>query len=86
MNLPDLKQLEKVITLCRKKGVKSIKIDNVELTLADEVPVSNYKAKQTKSIDSVQSNIESDGWDSLTEEERLFYSVSSPESILGEGN
>jgi len=77
MNLPDLKQLEKIIILCRKRGVKTIKIDNIELTLNEDIPLSNYKkAKQNNHIQSpiIESN-------SLSEDELLLWSVGLSEEI-----
>lgn len=34
----ELKELQKLIQLCRKSGVTSIKIEGVELTLSEEAP------------------------------------------------
>ena len=48
MNLPDLKELSRVIALCRKQGVKSIKIDNVELTLQDVAPLPAKRNRKPK--------------------------------------
>lgn len=75
MNLPDLKELSRVIALCRKQGVKSIKIDNVELTLHDVAPLP---AKRTRKAKSEPTNFGSD--DEYTSEEpteldMLFYSA-----------
>lgn len=70
MNLPDLKQLDKIITLCRKRGVKTIKIDNVELTLSDDQPQSNYKKNQEKK--ESQGRIDSE---ELTEEQLIAWST-----------
>lgn len=75
MNLPDLKQLDKLISLCRKRGIKTIKVDNVEITLGDpqlKAPRRSKKAKETKDDD-----IESDG---VSEEALLFWSTTAPES------
>lgn len=73
MQLPDLKALDKIIALCRKRGVKSIKIDNVELTLAESAPVSTYKKKAPSLTPQPDSAFETD---TLSPEEMLFWSVS----------
>lgn len=70
MNLPDLDKLEQVIKLCRKQGVKSIKIDNVELTLADARPIS--KRSKKAQTNEVQGRVESD---EPSAEELLLWSV-----------
>jgi hypothetical protein len=36
MQVKDINDLEKIIKLCRKTGVESIKIDNIELKLGDQ--------------------------------------------------
>lgn len=80
MNLPPLDQLELIIKLCRKQGVKSIKIDNVELTLADERPITK-RSKKTKH-NEVQGDVESD---EPTQEELLLWSVGGGMPFNAEG-
>lgn len=65
MNLPDLKQLKAVIDLCRKSGVKTIKVDNIELTLADNVPRRTRRTKDDKEEITEHP---------FSEEETLFWS------------
>lgn len=51
MDIKNFSDLSKLFTICRKKGIKSVKIssDSLEFTLDDEAPVSRYKAaKQDK--------------------------------------
>lgn len=77
MDLPDLKQLDKVIALCRKRGVKSIKIDNVEITLSDTAPAA-YKRPLHAQKQAATTSIplpEGIEQEQLTEEQLLFYSV-----------
>jgi len=71
VNLPNLSELSKIIDLCRKKGVESIKIDNVELTLSREAPPSKYKRKTEAASDFV--TIEQP----YSEEDALFWSAPS---------
>lgn len=46
MQLPGLKDLAKVIDLCRKKGVSAITIGEIKLEFRADLPESNYKRKQ----------------------------------------
>lgn len=71
MQLPDLKQLDKLIALCRKRGVTVIKIDNMELTLSESAPVKSSK-KQDQLPQSSASLFESD---TLTDEQLLNWSI-----------
>ncbi len=75
--LPSTKELNKIIALCRKQGIKSIKIGELELTLGDTVPAG--KKPRGKSAAKVnhgeQGEIETDGWENLSEEEQMFWSV-----------
>lgn len=73
MQLPDLKALDKIIALCRRRGVKSIKIDNVELTLSEDAPESTYKKKQAAKVNHgiTADQISSD---EPSESELLFWS------------
>lgn len=84
-SLPDSKELNKIIALCRKQGIKTIKIGELELTLSDTVPAA--KKPRGKSAVKVnhgeQGEIETDGWESLTEEERLFWSASGGNDPFG---
>jgi hypothetical protein len=90
MKIDTLKDLEKVISLCRKLGVESIKIDNVEFHLG-QLPA---KAKKVKSLivdtfseadikvpqyTPVTNATEADRivTDELTEEQLMFYSAQS---------
>lgn len=76
MNLPDLKALDKIIALCRKRGVKEIQIGDVRIALGDEIPQSAYKAKKEASLPIADPLSDPEA---LTEEQALFYSVQSAE-------
>lgn len=87
MNLPDLKALDKIIALCRKRGVKSIKIDNVELTLSEDAPAkaSPKSRKATPNAPSVPASEPFDS-DLPSELDLLFYSSGGVPEELKEGN
>lgn len=74
-----LKELKKLAFACRHAGISHFKNNEVEFTLTDSPPESNYKKKQketTLNKDSViQGSIETD---SLTEEQLLMYSAIDP--------
>lgn len=79
----DPKELKKLADACRKAGIKHYKSGDIEFTLADEAPVSNYKKRKPKSpLTSLEvapdAPVKSDGWDTLTEDQKLFYSVQDP--------
>lgn len=78
MDLPDLKKLNKIIALCRKQGVKIIKIGNVELTLSEDGPAPSSrsrKAKETKAFVYDNAPIESD---EISSEAMLMWSAVDP--------
>lgn len=87
MKINSLSDLKKLIALCRKSGIASIKVDNIELALGS-VPL---KTKEISRIDyskdfpesaipvpqytPVASNEEESVSSELTEEQLLYYSV-----------
>lgn len=80
----NLKDLDKVIQLCRKRGVDTIKIDGIEVQLG-MAPIKEDSTKQaTRSVPSqtfAPGGITEDTKipaDTLTEEELLFWSASDP--------
>lgn len=42
----DLKELAKLIDLCRRKGVESLSVGDVSLKLSPQQPESNYKRRK----------------------------------------
>jgi len=82
MSLPDLKELNKLITLCRKRGVDYIKAGDLELQLNGD-PFTLKKARKRKGRPQAESqeeisepgSIESDG---LTDDQKLFWSAQDP--------
>lgn len=79
MKLDSIKDLEKVIKLCRRLGVNAIKVDGVEFQLSD-TPVEKAKVinKITTQPDSYSPGITEDmkiAIDELTEEQLLMWSA-----------
>lgn len=83
MKLESLKDLDKLLVLCNKRGVKTMKIDNLEFHLEpDLVPPSKptVKSQAKEVLPEIQGfndpgKIIADGWDTLTDEQKLFYSA-----------
>jgi hypothetical protein len=79
MSPPSAKDLKKLADACRKAGIKHFKQGDLEFTLSDDAPVSNYKkskaTKQPTSADAIDANFQSDD---LTEEQLLMWSVADP--------
>lgn len=69
MKIETFKDLEIIIKLCRKQGVSSIKVDNVELQLGD-APEKQEKLKPG-------DNTNPEATSGLTEEELMLWSVAN---------
>lgn len=95
MKIDSLKELQKIIALCRKTGVQSIKIDGIELQLGS-VPTAQKSSKSKQTIDYSRDFPESQVQvpqyqatepedispeEQLSEEQLMFYSSSSEESV-----
>ncbi len=76
-DIPDLKYLEKLIALCRKKGVTVVKVGGLELTLSEDAPVSKPRGKAANKPKEDANPPES--FDTLSPEDQLFYSSSMNE-------
>jgi hypothetical protein len=76
VQLPDLKALNKLIALCRKQGVKVIKLGDMELTLSDDAPVKTSKKQE---FNHTQGEVDTD---SLTDEQLLMWSSTPNNEIL----
>ncbi len=96
MTISNLKDLQKLIALCRRTGVQQVRVDGIELFLTDEPQRYQRPSKATKTQENVTSGIAPGGvtedtkiavasdWDLLTDEQKLFYS-SRPETPTLEG-
>jgi hypothetical protein len=72
MTISDLKDLKKLITLCRSTGVESITVDGISLKLG-EVQATTRKVK--KVVAKGATTLEDiDTPDELTEEQLMYYS------------
>lgn len=71
--MTDLKALKKLADACRKAGIKHYKDAQMEFTLTDDAPVSNYKRKQK--TPQYTSNTDVLSQDTLTEEQLLMWST-----------
>ncbi len=74
----NLKELQKLISLCRKSGVLSIKMEGVELTLSEETPAApkpRGKAAQKAATANAPSRdpIELEG--EMTPEQLMYWST-----------
>jgi hypothetical protein len=75
MDVKNLKDLSKIIDLCHKKRVKTIKIHGIELELREDVPVSSYLQKKSSPVQTSGDHpIVTDRGSALTEEDILFWS------------
>lgn len=81
MKIESLKELKALIDLCHKMGVNSITVDSISLELGER-PRKAIK----RTIKPIEPLIPGDvgpdtpirvdqAWDSLTDEQKLFYSV-----------
>lgn len=86
MKIESLKDLSKLIALCRKTGVQSIRVDNIEMHLgADPTPKRAAPKKQAQAP-TMRSTVVTDGdkidpieTDELTPEQLLMWSVQPAE-------
>lgn len=80
----DLKELKKLAAACRSAGISFYKDSNCEFTLG-AAPAPKSSSKKAKSQETPTAEVDTDGWDSLTDEEKLFYSVTElPETSTKE--
>lgn len=56
MDVKTLRDLDKIISLCRKKGVKTLEISGIKFELGPEEPKSRYlKSKAKTSSDQIDA-------------------------------
>lgn len=83
MELPNIKELKKIIALCRAQGIKVFELGELRITLTDEAPAKRTRAQYTDNTPktSIQKDTVPD--DGLSEEELLFYSSGGPPDLTG---
>jgi len=67
----DIKELDKLAQLCRKRGILKLKTADIELELSEFAPQST---RQTSAKTSAIDDSGEKAWDELSDEEKLFYS------------
>lgn len=68
----DLKELEKLAKLCKKYGITSVKMAEVEIS----IDIYSLPPTQMKAIDSEPSSKASEASNTITEEDILMWSSS----------
>lgn len=71
MTIQNIKELAKIVDLCRKKGIDSIRIDNIEIKLGRIERRLTKKEQDADLIDKPQ----------LSEEDLLFWSSNVEEAV-----
>lgn len=79
MELPSLKELNKIIRLCRKQGIKVFELGDLRITLTDTIPATPSKSKDTAVKASQQANTVPDSLP--TTEELLFWSAGGEDNL-----
>lgn len=74
MIIKDLTDLDKLISLCRKRGIKAVKVGDLELTLGEPEPKVKRKPRKAAAATQEAEDIESDG---PTSDDMLFWSSSA---------
>lgn len=70
MDLPKTEELSKLLDLCNRKGVQSIRLGDLELKFKDEVPISIPKKKKNSSEKTAEEEPSK-----YSEEDLLFWST-----------
>lgn len=69
----DIKELKQLAKACREAGIRSFKNSEVEFTLSEDAPVSNYKKRKANKVEEdIKSVLLSND---PSEEDMLFWSV-----------
>lgn len=81
----DLKDLSRLIKMCRELGVSEVKFQGVELKLTDlpEAPPSRRRARKPVELPpfgEITEGTKIEEWGELTEDQKLFYSVGVEET------
>lgn len=75
MKIESLKDLEKLVKLCKKTGIDHIRIGDVELWVNDFTPTPIKDLQEPFVAGEIGPDTKIDMPDELTEEQRMFYSA-----------
>ena len=84
MKIESLKELDKLMLMCKKRGVDSITIDGITFHITVDVP--EMKTSYSTAAPTISTGISADTkivTDELTEEQLMFYSA-RPEAFEGQ--
>lgn len=87
MKIETLKDLDKLISLCRKRGVETVKVDNIEFRLSDQEPVRTEPRRSSTVMQATgiaPGGVTDDTkilTDELTPDQLLFYSAQGHNEI-----
>lgn len=83
MDLPNLKDLSKIVKLCRQTGIKTFEFGELRITLTDEAPAKRTRTAYTDNTPktSIQANNTENSLPS--EDELLFWSAGGPPDLTG---
>ena len=74
----DTKLIKKLADACRKAGIRQFKGYGIEFTLSDDAPPQSAYKRKTAPKQETQQPADplspTDGWDSMSDEEKLFFS------------
>lgn len=83
MKLESLNDIKKLIDLCRKAGVESIKVEGLELKLGELPETRRYTRRQSQSelpVGTVTDGVQVVDEDSMNPEDLLFWSATGQKS------
>lgn len=84
MTINSLKELEKLVRLCRKTGIQIIKVDGIELVLTEQPTKQSVKRTISSTAPfGMDADTKIETPDDLSPEELLYYSAGGPGPIVG---
>lgn len=88
MKIESLKELDKLILLCQRRGVESVTIDNISFKLSDSPPQRKTQPRRSSFVSDVSldpTGVQADTKikipDELTPDQLLMWSVDSNEAM-----
>lgn len=77
-SLPNLKELDKLIALCRRRGISSIEFNGLKLTLGDPVKKVSRRPRNASQSPNNKMPEPEIGSDLPSHDELLFWSAGAP--------